>query len=130
MSDVKGMVQVGGATYRIVKVSRGKYDVIRILDEARVGSFETVPKVTVQPAGVSEKLLLEISMTALKQAKISWQRMPGPKPFKSVPSMPKAAPRAAKSSAPPPKAPPAKVPSSRPSQTRPASSRMRAGKPS
>jgi len=35
MADVKGMIQVGGATYRIVKVSKGKYDVIRILDEAR-----------------------------------------------------------------------------------------------
>ena len=141
MADVKGMVQVSGATYRIVKVSRGKYDVIRILDEAKVGSFETVPKVTVQATGVSEKLLLEISMTALKQAKISWQRMPGPKPFKSVPSMPKATPSAAKSSgtsaarssgtsATKSSAPPQKLPSSRPSQTRPSSTRMRAGKPS
>jgi hypothetical protein len=139
MADVKGMVQVAGATYRIVKVSRGKYDVIRILDEAKVGSFETVPKVTVRATGVSEKLLLEISMTALKQAKISWQRMPGPKPFKSVPSMPKAAPSAksgptaAKSSGPSAtrsSAPPQKIPSSRPSQTRPSSTRMRAGKPS
>lgn len=124
MADVKGMVQVAGATYRITKVSKGKYDVIRILDEARVGSFETVPKLKVQATGVSEKLLLEISMTALKLAKISWHRMRAPNVPKSVPSMPKAVPSVSKSSAPPPK-----IPSSRPSQTRPASTRLRAGKP-
>jgi hypothetical protein len=124
MSDVKGMVQVAGATYRIVKVSKGKYDVIRILDEVRVGGFETVPKVRVQPVEVTEKLLLEITLTALKQAKISWQKMQAPLVPKSVPSIPKAAPSTV-----PRSSPPAKLPSSRPSQTRPASSRLRAVKP-
>jgi hypothetical protein len=124
MADVKGMVQVAGATYRIVKVSKGKYDVIRILDEVCVGSFETVPKVKVEPSHVTEKLLLEITMTALKQAKISWQKMQAPRVPKSVPSIPKAVPSAV-----PKSAPPAKLPSARPSQTRPLSTRLRAVKP-
>ena len=109
MPDVKGMVQVDGATYRLVKVAKGKYDVIRILDEERIGTFETFPRVKTHPVSVPEKLLMEIAITALKQAKISWQGMPAPRP-KSVPAM--------------------KVPSTRPSQTRmPASSRTRALKP-
>ncbi|SRR5258706_10275494 len=122
MADVKGMVQVAGATYRIVKVSKGTYDVIRILDEVSVGSFETVPKVKVQPTHVTEKVLLEITMTALKQAKISWQKMQAPR--ESTPSIPKPVPSGV-----PKSAPPAKLPSSRPSQTRPASTRLRAVKP-
>jgi hypothetical protein len=110
MPDVKGMVQVAGATYRIVKVAKGKYDVIRILDEERVGTFETFPRVKIDPVGVPEKLLMEIALTALKQAKISWQKMQAPRAPKSAPAM--------------------KVPSTRPSQTRmPASSRTRAAKP-
>ena len=86
MPDVKGMVQFAGATYRIVKVERGKYDVIRILDEVCIGSFETVPKLHVYPVGVAEKLLLDVTMTALKQAKISWQNMPRPRVPKPPPS--------------------------------------------
>ncbi len=113
MPDVKGMVQVGGATYRIVKVAKGKYDVVRILDEVRVGTFETFPRVKVEPVGVPEKLLMEITLTALKQAKISWQRMQAPE----MPRVPKSVPAM-------------KVPASRPSQTRmPASSRTRVQKP-
>jgi hypothetical protein len=112
MGDVKGMIQFEGATYRIVKVDRGTYDVIRILDEARIGRFETVPKLRVHPEGVAEKLLSEIAVTALKQAKISWQNM--------------------QSQRPPPKSSPssAKVPAARPSRPRaPASVRLRAAKP-
>ena len=33
MADPKGMVQFGGVTYRIVKIRRARYDVIRILDD-------------------------------------------------------------------------------------------------
>ena len=110
MPDVKGMVQFAGATYRIVKVERGKYDVIRILDEVRIGTFETVPRLRVHPEGVAEKLLQDISLTALKQAKISWQNMQVPRVPKSTPS--------------------SKSPSSRPPHSRgPTSTRLRAAKP-
>jgi hypothetical protein len=61
------------------------------------------------PEKVEEKLLLDISLTALKQAKISWQNMPAPRVPKSMP--------------------PSKPPSSRPPH-RPPSTRMRAAKPS
>jgi hypothetical protein len=108
MPDVKGMIQHEGATYRIVKVGRGKYDVIRILDEIKLGCFETIPKLRVYPENVEEKLLLDISLTALKQAKISWQNMTAPRVPKSTP--------------------PTKMPSSRPPRSL-QSTRLRAAKP-
>ena len=84
MSDVKGMIQFDGAWYRLEKTERGKYKVIRILDEVYVGSFETIPKLRVHPKNFLEKSLLQLAMTALKQAKISWHRLPAPRP-KSTP---------------------------------------------
>jgi hypothetical protein len=72
--ECKGMVQFAGATYRIVKVHRGKYDVYRLLDDVRIGDFESAPKLRVKAAGIDEKLLLEIALTALREAKVTWVR--------------------------------------------------------
>ena len=36
-SVVKGMVQVAGTTYRIVRLTPGHYNVVRILDDTCVG---------------------------------------------------------------------------------------------
>jgi hypothetical protein len=86
MGEVKGMVQVAGVTYRIVKIEQGKYEVIRILDEVRVGAFETVPRLRIHAAGVPIELVRQVTLTALKQAKISWSRMlPPHKPSTSRP---------------------------------------------
>ena len=108
MPDVKGMIKFEGASYRIVKVGKGKYDVIRILDEIKLGCFETIPKLRVHAENGEHKLLLDISLTALKQAKISWQNLTAPRVPKSVPAT--------------------KMPSSRPPRSMP-STRMRALKP-
>jgi hypothetical protein len=103
------MIQHEGATYRIVKVGKGKYDIIRILDEIKLGSFETIPKLRVVASRLEdEKVLLAISLNALKQAKISWQNLTAPRVPKSTPAM--------------------KSPSSRPPRAMP-STRMRALKP-
>jgi hypothetical protein len=79
MHEVKGMVQVSGVTYRIVKVEQGRYEVIRILDEAKVGAFETVPRLRIHAEDAQIELVRRITMTALKQAKISWLRMSPPR---------------------------------------------------
>ena len=39
MSEIKGMVHIGALTYRIVKVRRGMYDTIRILDDVCIGTL-------------------------------------------------------------------------------------------
>jgi hypothetical protein len=70
--ECKGMVQVLDQTYRIMKVSRRSYEVVRILDDVSIGKFDVDPKLRVCPNGVSAELLFEIAVTALKQAKVSW----------------------------------------------------------
>jgi hypothetical protein len=86
MQEVKGMVQVAGVTYRIVKIEHGKYEVIRILDELRVGGFEMLPRLRIHAADEHIELVRQVTMTALKQAKISWSRMVLPrKPTTSRP---------------------------------------------
>lgn len=72
MVRVKGMVTVGGNTYRVSKLYRGTYEVVRILDDRRVGTFESSPKLQVTPEGVDPELLSEIALLALKQGKLSW----------------------------------------------------------
>ena len=76
--DCKGMVQCSGKTYRIMKICAGSYEVNRILDDVRVGTFDVSPRLKVRPEGVPQKVLLEIAMTALKEAKISWSAQARP----------------------------------------------------
>jgi len=68
---VKGMVQVAGSTFRIVRVSRGHYDVVRILDDARVGSFWSEPTLKVSE-GPEYELLREVARRAIQGGKTSW----------------------------------------------------------
>ena len=69
---VKGMVQVAGVTYRIVRVERGMYDVVRILDDQRVGQFRTIPRVEVTASSTADDTLAEIAKAAVKWGKTSW----------------------------------------------------------
>ncbi|HEY1535237.1 MAG TPA: hypothetical protein VGF76_14520 [Polyangiaceae bacterium] len=68
---VKGMVQVAGSTFRIVRVTRGHYDVVRILDDARVGSFWLEPSLRVSECASGE-LLREVARCAIQGGKTSW----------------------------------------------------------
>ncbi len=71
-SVIKGMVQVAGSTYRIVRVQRGQYSVIRILDDQRVGGFTAGPAAIVAAEGIEPALLREIMRVAIQGAKTSW----------------------------------------------------------
>ena len=74
MKGVKGMVQVGGKTYRIAKLARGQYEAIRIMDDVRVGTFQSEPKLNVRPEGIDVGLMVEIALAAVKGGKITWLR--------------------------------------------------------
>jgi hypothetical protein len=69
---VKGMVQVLGSTYRVVRVAEGTYDVIRILDDSQVGSFQTAPRATVVSTSLDMNVMSEIVRAAIQGAKTSW----------------------------------------------------------
>jgi hypothetical protein len=70
--QVKGMVQVSGVTYRIVRIERGMYDVVRILDDQRIGQFRTIPRVEVTGASAPAETIAEIAKAAVKWGKTSW----------------------------------------------------------
>lgn len=72
MRVVKGMVQVAGKTYRVVRISQGSYEVVRILDDTRVGTFRSTPPVEIVAQGIDPSLMIEIARAAIQGAKTSW----------------------------------------------------------
>ena len=72
MQAVKGMVQVAGTTYRIVRQGQGQYDVVRILDDLKVGSFRSFPRVEVTSSSIEPVLMREVARAAIQGAKTSW----------------------------------------------------------
>ena len=72
MQTVKGMVQVSGATYRIVRLGPGEYEVVRLLDDARVGTFRSFPRVEVLTSQIEANLMRLIARAAVQGAKTSW----------------------------------------------------------
>ena len=72
MATVRGMVQVGGTTYRVVRVEAGHYEVIRLLDDVRVGAFRSSPSLEVMPSGIERAELVMIARAAVQGAKTSW----------------------------------------------------------
>ena len=77
MQAIKGMVQVGGSTYRIVRLSASLYEVVRVLDDTCVGGFRCAPELAVEATTIDADLLREIARTAIRGAKTSWMgRLP------------------------------------------------------
>src|SRR6478609_7527317 len=71
-SKVKGMVQLAGITYRIVRVAHGSYSVVRISDDMDVGRFHLAPVLGIEPQGVEPALLREVARLAIHTAKTSY----------------------------------------------------------
>jgi len=70
-SVVKGMVQVAGTTFRIVRIQHGHYEVVRILDDTRLGSFWSEPKFAVSESD-DRDLLREVARCAIQGGKTTW----------------------------------------------------------
>ena len=68
---VKGMVQFAGTTFRIVRIERGHYEVVRILDDTRLGSFWCEPAFAVSESE-DRALLREVARCAIKGGKTTW----------------------------------------------------------
>jgi hypothetical protein len=77
---VKGMVQLDGVTYRIVRVAAGSYSVIRIRDDQDVGSFRTAPALGLEARLVAPEILREVARLAIHTAKTSYAGFPAPLP--------------------------------------------------
>jgi hypothetical protein len=71
-SVVKGMIRVAGTTQRIVRVAHGQYDVIRVLDDTRVGAFSNGTTAKAVSHGIDDRLMRQIARLAVQGAKTSW----------------------------------------------------------
>jgi hypothetical protein len=71
-TTVKGMVQVSGVTYRIVRVRAGQYEIVRLLDDVRVGKFALGARTEALCEGGVPELIREIARTALQGGRTSW----------------------------------------------------------
>jgi hypothetical protein len=65
----KGMVQVFGRTYRIVQTESG-HDVVRLLDDCRVGSFRCEPTLTIIDSRIAPELLRQVAREALRSSRV------------------------------------------------------------
>jgi len=75
---VKGMVQLAGITYRIVRARAGTYHVVRIADDCEVGSFHTAPALEIEARAIAPALLRDIARLAIHMAKTSYVSMRAP----------------------------------------------------
>jgi len=69
---VKGMIQVHSITYRIVRLRKGTYQVIRLLDDISVGTFTIAPWSQLHCEGDQPELVREIARAAMQGARTSW----------------------------------------------------------
>lgn len=69
---VKGMVQVHSVTYRIVRVHPGQYDVVRLLDDVRVGTFTLGTRREAIIEGDAAEVVREVARAALQGGRTTW----------------------------------------------------------
>ena len=69
---VKGMVQAQGVTYRIVRVQVGIYDVVRLLDDVRVGTFKLGAHHDALIEGDAPEVIREVARAALQGGRTTW----------------------------------------------------------
>jgi hypothetical protein len=66
------MVQVDSITYRIVRVRAGQYEVVRLLDDARIGLFSLGGNLGVPVEGSATELIREVARLALRGGRTTW----------------------------------------------------------
>jgi hypothetical protein len=71
-TNVRGMVQVKSVTYRIARVRAGQYEIVRLLDDVRVGEFAIGARAEALVEGTAPELIREIARAALQGGRTSW----------------------------------------------------------
>lgn len=67
----RGMIQVGGVTYRVERTQPHCYAVVRLLDDKEMGTFRTLPGVRVHPLDCDLNLFRDIVRQAMRSARTS-----------------------------------------------------------
>ena len=68
----KTLIRFGNVTYRIGRLRYGHYEVVRILDDARLGTFQSFPCLTVTSTTIHPAFILKIARAAARGASASW----------------------------------------------------------
>ena len=71
LMNSKGMVQVSGATYRIVQVGP-THEVFRLLDDRFVGSFRCTQSLAIVESPAGAELLRAVARQALRSLRLEW----------------------------------------------------------
>ena len=69
---LRGMVQVNRITYRIVRVRARQYEVVRVLDDQRVGMFSLGGNSGVGVEGGAPELIRDVARVAIQGGRTSW----------------------------------------------------------
>jgi len=67
----RGMVQIGGITYRIERLQPHHYAVVRLVDDVAMGTFLTLPSLRLSPQGCEVGLFAQVARAALRFARTS-----------------------------------------------------------
>ena len=67
----RGMLLVRGVTYRIDRTAPHCYSVVRLLDDAQVGTFSTQPALRIHPLCVDDNVMRDVVRAALRSARTS-----------------------------------------------------------
>jgi hypothetical protein len=70
----KSLIRFGSVTYRISRLRHGEYEVVRILDDVRIGTFGCFPELTVTSSSIHPAFILKIARAAARTARTSWIR--------------------------------------------------------
>jgi hypothetical protein len=65
------MLQVRGVTYRVDRTAPHRYSVVRLLDDAEVGTFCTLPALRIHPLRVEDNVMRDVVRAALRSARTS-----------------------------------------------------------
>ena len=68
----KSLIRFGNVTYRIGRLRHGEYEIVRILDDVRIGTFACLPNLTVTSSNIHPAFILSIARAAV--ARPSWVR--------------------------------------------------------
>jgi hypothetical protein len=68
---IKGMVTVGGVTYRIERVGRGRYAAYCLLDDKKLGTFRALSPITAESDATDPELLERVGRLAIQSGRTS-----------------------------------------------------------
>jgi hypothetical protein len=70
-SRIKGMVTVGGVTYRIERVDRGRYAVFSVVDDTKLGTFRALSPIAAENDATDPALLERVGRMAIQSGRTS-----------------------------------------------------------